>query len=186
MIVCGSRFCTGAESRYHPIECELLAVAWALEKTRYYTMGCEKLLILVDHKPLLGLLTTQNLGDIENPRLQYLAERLLHWNFTIKHIAGTKNFGPDALSRSPTANHSHATVSGLNYVDEDTAECSDELEGEVRAAIATRQVTSISWDTVREAGVPDQNYTYLLHVLQSGRDQQLWDSILLLFRSILS
>ena len=28
MILCGSRFCTPAESRYHPIEGELLAVAW--------------------------------------------------------------------------------------------------------------------------------------------------------------
>ena len=56
VISCGSRFCTAVEQRYHPIEGELLAVTWALQKTSYYTLGCEKLLILVDHKPLLGLL----------------------------------------------------------------------------------------------------------------------------------
>ena len=77
MILCGSRYCTGAESRYHPIEGELLAVAWGLEKNGYYTLGSDKLLILVDHKPLLGLLTNRDIGDIENPRLQHLAERLL-------------------------------------------------------------------------------------------------------------
>ena len=81
MIMCESRFCTGANSRYHPIEGKLLAVTWALQKTGYYTLGCEKLLVLVDHKPLLGLLSTRDLGDIENPRLQHLAKRLLRWTF---------------------------------------------------------------------------------------------------------
>ena len=68
LITCGSRFCTPAESRYHPIEGELLALTWSLRKTSYYTLGCENLIALVDHKPLLGLLTTRDLGDIENPR----------------------------------------------------------------------------------------------------------------------
>ena len=102
LITCGSRFCTAAETRYHPIEGELLGVTWTLEKTSYYTLGSEKLLVLVDHKPLLGLLTTRNLGDIENPRLLHLAERLLRWKFNIEHVAGAKNYAPDALSRSPS------------------------------------------------------------------------------------
>lgn len=65
LIACGSRFCTAAEQRYHPIEGELLAVTWALQKTLNYSLGCEKLLILVDHKPLLGLLQSRNLGEIK-------------------------------------------------------------------------------------------------------------------------
>ena len=69
MILCGSRFCTPAETRYHPIEGVLLGVAWALEKTGYYTLGSQKLLILVDHKPLIGLLKNRELGAIQNPRL---------------------------------------------------------------------------------------------------------------------
>ena len=94
---------------YHPIEGELLGVTWALEKLAYYTLGSEKLLILVDHKPLIGLLSTRNLGDIDNPRLLHLAERLLRWNFSIEHIAGAKNFAPDALSRSPVNQDSQST-----------------------------------------------------------------------------
>ena len=101
MVLCGARFCTAAESRYHPIEGELLGVTWALEKTGYYTLGCTKLLILVDHEPLIGLLTKRELGAIENPRLEHLAERLLRWTFVIEHIARAKHFGPDALSRFP-------------------------------------------------------------------------------------
>ena len=83
MILCGSRFCTPAESRYHPIEGELLGVTWALEKTGYYTLGCQKLLVLVDHKPLIGLLTKRELGVIENPRLKHLVEHLLRWTLSI-------------------------------------------------------------------------------------------------------
>ena len=69
IVTCRSRFCTPAESRYHPIEGELLGMVWAFEKTRMYTLGCDRLLVLVDHKPLIGLLKSQELGDIENPRL---------------------------------------------------------------------------------------------------------------------
>ena len=178
MIQCGSRFCTGAESRYHPIEGELLGVAWALEKTAHYTLGCEKLLILVDHKPLLGLLTTRDLGDIENPRLQHLAERLLKWTFEIKHIAGAKNHGPDALSHSPATSNAKALLGSINFVDQQSQNWSDSLEGEIRAAAASRRIMFASWDTVRQTGLTDQSYTDLVHVLQSDVDQQLWDDSL--------
>ena len=77
LITCGSRFNTAAETRYHPIEGELLGVTWALEKKVYYTLGSEKLLVLVDPKPLLGLLTSLTFGHIENLQLLHLAERLL-------------------------------------------------------------------------------------------------------------
>ena len=178
MIMCGSRFCTGAESRYHPIEGELLAVAWALQKTSYYTLGSDNLLVLVDHKPLLGLLSTRELGDIENPRLQHLAEKLLRWTFRIEHIAGAKNHAPGALSRSPVQSSATANVSGLNFVDQENSDWSDEIEGQVKAAAATRQIMFTSWETVRQAGISDQQYTDLLHALESPQNQQLWDTTL--------
>ena len=76
-VAVGSRFCTHAESRYAPIEGELLGLAWALKKTSHYTLGCPKLLCLVDHKPLIGLLTKGEIGDIDNLRLQSLAEKTM-------------------------------------------------------------------------------------------------------------
>ena len=182
MIQCGSRFCTGAESRYHPIKGELLGVPWALEKTAHYNLGCDKLLILFDHKPLLGLLTNRDLGDIENPRLQHLAERIIKWKFEIRHIAGAKNHGPDALSRSSSTPQSKALVGNINFVDQQTEDWSNDLEGQVRAAASSRRIMIKSWETVRQAGLSDQNYTDLLHVLQSDADQQLWDKELAEFK----
>ena len=152
MVTCGARFCTAAESRYHPIEGELLGVAWALEKTGYYTLGCQKLLILVDHKPLIGLLTKRELGSIENPRLEHLAERLLRWTFKIEHIAGAKNFGPDALSRSPGP---LVPVGSLGSVSQEIMSWSLDLEGHVRAIAESRRVLLVSWSLVQQAGISD-------------------------------
>ena len=52
----GSRFTSGAESRYAPVEGEALAVADALEKARFFVLGCNDLTVVVDHKPLMKIL----------------------------------------------------------------------------------------------------------------------------------
>ena len=49
----GSRFLKPAETRYAPIEGEALAIAWSLEQTKYFTQGCDNLLVVTDHKPLV-------------------------------------------------------------------------------------------------------------------------------------
>ena len=40
----GSRFLSDTESCYAAVEGEALAIAWGLEQTRYFTMGCDKLI----------------------------------------------------------------------------------------------------------------------------------------------
>ncbi|GFS27731.1 enzymatic polyprotein [Elysia marginata] len=65
----GSRFTHAAESRYAPVEGEALAVADALNKARYFALGCKDLTIAVDHKPLIKLFGDRSLADIPNPRL---------------------------------------------------------------------------------------------------------------------
>ena len=54
--MCGSRFCSPAESRYSPVEGELLAITRALKKTKVFTLGSPNLYIVSDHKPLIGLI----------------------------------------------------------------------------------------------------------------------------------
>ena len=79
----GGRFTKPAESRYSPVEGELLAVADALYKSRHFVLGCENLVVAVDHKPLLGLLNDKSLADIENPRLLMLKEKTLWFSFDV-------------------------------------------------------------------------------------------------------
>ena len=55
IVLAGSRFLRPAETRYAPVEGEALAIAWSLEQTKYFTMGCDNLLIVTDHKPMTKL-----------------------------------------------------------------------------------------------------------------------------------
>lgn len=56
---------------------EALAVADALDKARYFMLGCSNLTIAVDHKPLIKILSDRLLEDIPNTRLRNLKERTL-------------------------------------------------------------------------------------------------------------
>ena len=93
----GSRFTNKAESNYAPIEGELLAVTYGLKKTRYYTLGSEKLTVCVDHKPLLGVLGETELEKIDNTRLEKLKEKNLGWRFRVVHAPEKSMPGTDAL-----------------------------------------------------------------------------------------
>ena len=64
-------------------------MATALHKTRYYTKGCDKLMIGTDHKPLSGVLNDRSLDSLDNLRLIRLKEKTLGWRFKINHIPGT-------------------------------------------------------------------------------------------------
>ena len=81
--LCGSRFLHQAEQRYAPIEGEALAVAWALGQTRFFTMGCDDLTVVTDHKPLIKILGDRRLDEIVNTRLFRLKQRTLPWKFSI-------------------------------------------------------------------------------------------------------
>ncbi len=102
LIFAGSRFTTDAESRYAPVEGEALALIYALQSCRIFVLGCPKLLVSVDHKPLVSIFGDQALEKISNPRLLNYKERSMMYRFTIKHIPGKRQVGPDATSCYPT------------------------------------------------------------------------------------
>ena len=95
IVFAGSRFTHPAESRYAPIEGEALA-------RTHFVLGCDNLVVATDHKPLLGVLNNRHLGDIKNERLLSLKEKTLPYRFSIIHIPGQKQKGPNANSRKPT------------------------------------------------------------------------------------
>ena len=114
LVFAGSRFTTDAESRYAPTEGEATAVAWALKSCRLFILGCPKLMVVTDHKPLLGILNNRDLGSIKNPRLSRIKEHTLEYDFEIRYCPGKLHVGADALSRHPTG------------VKSTTSQCSDE------------------------------------------------------------
>ncbi len=101
MIQASSRFLTDTESRYAVIELECLAVAWAVKKCNIFPSGTDHFTVLTDHSPLVPILNTNRLDEIENPRLRRLRTRLMAYIFTAQWLKGTKNEAADALSRHP-------------------------------------------------------------------------------------
>ena len=86
----GSRFTRDAESRYAPIEGEALALLFGLESCRMFVLGCNQLIVAVDHKPLIPIFNDKELDRIKNPRIQKIRERTLPYCFTVISIPGKK------------------------------------------------------------------------------------------------
>ena len=101
----GSRFTHSAESRYAPVDGEALAVADALDKARYFVLGCEEFIIAIDHKPLLKLFGDRSLDDISNTRHRNLKEKTLCYKFRMTQVPGVKHGAADTVSRHPTGDN---------------------------------------------------------------------------------
>ena len=97
----GSRFLRFSEQRYVPIEGEALAIAWALEDTKFFTLRCDNLIVATDHKPLTRIFSDRSLEEITNTRIFHLKQRTLMWRFKIIHIPGKLIPASDATSRNP-------------------------------------------------------------------------------------
>ena len=167
LIFAGSRFTKPAETRYSPTEGEALALAWSLDHSRMYTLGCNNLLAAVDHKPLLGIFNHRNLGDIKKPRMQSIKESTLAWRFSIVHCPGKWTRAPDALSRQRIA-------SSLVAIREEPSELDDErcatasTDSQVAGVYAINGLASLTWDDVCAAGRSDSEYQDLLAMIKSG------------------
>ena len=77
-------------------------MVYGLRKCRYFVMGCKDLVVVTDHKPLLGVLNDRSLADMNNRRLLLLKEKTLEYRFEIFHVPGRRHVGPDATSRYPS------------------------------------------------------------------------------------
>ena len=103
---CWQSFHPPAESCYASVKGEALVAVDALDKGRFFVLGCTELIVAVDHKPLLNVFVDRCLEEVSNIRLSNLKEKTLRYWFCMVHIAGIKHRSADALSRHPTGqNH---------------------------------------------------------------------------------
>ena len=182
LIFAGSRFTSDAESRYAPIEGEALAVAYALDKCRMYVLGCPNLLVATDHQPLTTILGDSHMENIKNPRLFRLKEKTLLYDFSIKHIPGTWQAGPDACSRTPRP----SPTSVVSYLCENIMSKESEYDPGDSTALTCitdslqqctlnaiyneddTHVTAITLARVREIASKDESYSLLCRYIQDG------------------
>ena len=188
----GSRFTHAAESRYAPIEGEALAVADALDKARHFVLGCDNLIIAVDHRPLLKIFNDRSLDHISNTRLRNLKEKTLRYRFKMVHIPGIKNKAPDTVSRHPTGDH-HPPKMILNDdlhsigddiitpplsipttlitgVDMDDHTSSLQIEDQLQDSLVSslHSTNAVTWEDVQNATASDDNMLLLLSTIEDG------------------
>jgi hypothetical protein len=187
----GSRFTHSAESRYAPVEGEALAVADALDKARFFVLGCSKLIIAVDHKPLLKIFGDRSLEDIPNARLRNLKEKTLRYKFRMIHIPGVKNRAADSVSRYPSGPQitdkmclgddiaavvmdplfvrpllQPSFLAGIRVIEtDDQGDLDYELQ---QSATAGLQCVAITWEKVQEATASDNAMNKLVGLIEQG------------------
>lgn len=102
VIQAGSRFISAAEANYAVIELEALAVAWGIKKCHLFLSGLPSFQVITDHRPLVPILNSKTLDEIENPRLQRLKLKMGEvGSFTAVWTPGSQHLAADALSRHP-------------------------------------------------------------------------------------
>ena len=173
LVFTGSRFTNSAESGYSPTEGEALAVTFALKHSHHYVYGCQDLIIVTDHKPLLGIFNNRDLSTIENPRILRLKEKTLRYRFTLHYCPGRWNKGPDALSRHP---HGSQPKTADDEVEDGVASLIEiALEGTNEPLVAYTGVTeqgdipkAITLGRLKDACRSDDMYQKLVEQTQSG------------------
>ena len=99
---CASRFLSSAEKNYYPVELEMLAVTWGVNRMARYLQGLPEFVIETDHKPLVPILNYRPIGEM-SPRIQRLRMKLLQYRFKAQYVPGKMIQDADALSRSPVS-----------------------------------------------------------------------------------
>ena len=176
VILVGSRFTTGAESRYAPIEGEALAVVDALKRARHFVLGCSDLIIAVDHKPLLKVFGDRLLEDINNPRLLNLKEKTLQYRFRMTHVPGVRHAAADAVSRHPTSDSEQLTLpDDVAYITPPhslllASRSNHHDDSEICAyhSKPTEVIESVTWDDIRIATTSDPHMSLLVQLIEDG------------------
>ena len=160
----GSRFLSPAESRYAVIELELLAVTWGVIKCKMFLSALQHFQLVTDHNPLVPILNSHRLDEIENPRLQRLCTKLMAYNFTAVWCKGKTNTAPDALSRHPVLEPSRGDA--LAEQDEDHSPAPSIAE--IRAHQADNSLDSTRLQDLRKYAAEDDEYQQLKTVILRG------------------
>ena len=164
LVQAGSRFLSEAESRYAVIELEMLAVAWAANKCKTFLMGLQNFQVITDHNPLIPILNSHRLDEVDNPRLQRLKTKLMAFNLTAKWCKGDTNRAPDALSRYPVWKP-HQSDSLAEYDEDNLPGLS---AAEIRAIVNEDNHSNIWMQELRDHAKMDEAYMQLKETILKG------------------
>ena len=159
----GSSFRQDPTSSWIPSHAVLFGVTWAIMKCKMFLAGLPHFRVVTDHHPLVPILNSHCLDEIENPRLQRLKTRIMAYNPTAEWLKGTKNTVPDAQSRNPPSNLQPDDMLGKF----DHNSCQEVSMAELRSLANDGQESVHLKDLCRHAE-SDQVYTKLLGIIFNG------------------
>ena len=155
---------------YVAVEGEALAIAWALKHTKYFTQGCDDLVVVTDHRPLVGLFNDTELDQIDNPRLFSFKQKTLMWNFTVVWRPGKENKFSDATSRNPSSSDDSddavtdsEILAGIMCYDD--SECLEYSEIDQLDSVSHNRhedVRTVTWDLVKAETNKDEEMLQLI------------------------
>ena len=162
-------------ANYWPTEGEALVVCWALEDSKFVTLGCEDLAVQTDHKPLVKLLGDRMLDEIQNQRLVNLKERTFPWKFDISWVAGKSIPAPDATSRHPQKRDDDDALdiaaAAMDAIRVDSSRVED-LAGDdelvAGAEMRLQQFRAVTWEVVKEETAADGDMQSLVQIISEG------------------
>ncbi len=168
---------------------------YALKKCKIFILGCPKLLVVTDHKPLVSIFGLKSLEKIENPRLFSLKEKTLPFQFDMVHVSGVSNKAADAYSRHPSKldDDDDTVVSKISCVklispyirsediDKDAipdVDIDETIGVSIAASISSSGdgfVTAISLDRIKTESSKDQSICDLIHLIINGFPSKMED-----------
>ena len=177
LVFAGSRFTSDAEKGYAPTEGEALSVSWGLHDARMFILGCNDLIVITDHKPLLGILNDRDLSSIDNSRLSNLKEKTFKFGFKIQYNPGKWHRGPDALSRNPSI-HAISRLPNLSEThhtelleDNIIAHCSavmNEINTFHNTANQPSDSIMVTIDQIQKGNITDTKHQDLIRTIMKG------------------
>ena len=123
LIMAGGRYNSATEAGYAPVEGELLGIASALHRKRYFISGHPRVQVITDHRPLVNFLTDLS-RRIANKRLANLRRKCDKYVFKVGYGKGGKNLA-DCVShikdwKKIPDDGRLPEVSDNQYIDEET------------------------------------------------------------------
>ena len=142
----------------------MLAVCWAVTKCRVFLAGLQHFLITTDHNPLIPILNTHCLDEVENPRLQRLKSRLMGYHFTTQWTKGSSHCAPDALSHNPVSN----PLVEDSLTEYDSQHNSELSTAEIRTLSGSEPLTTTRLQELQDNAANDPEYQQLREMILKG------------------
>ena len=149
------------EARFSQPKRELFGLMRALEKMRYWLIGCRKLIVETDVSYIFGML--KNPDYAPNATINCWIKKVLMFHFTLRHKKG-KTFGPDGLSRRDPSPKDPLFANSEEFKDEPGGPPDLDYE---------ENMTEEPFDIKTFANVIDNRGGYMLGVANSFQDIKL-------------